>query len=386
MADGSRSFDDGHAFQRTVVTDATVDNLLAANATVCVGVSGGKDSQAVALAVARHLDAIGHQGARVLVHADLGRVEWRDSMAVCQRLAEHLGWELIVVRRPAGDMLDRWESRWVSRSQAYINLETVKLTLPWATPGMRFCTSEMKVDPISRALRKRFPTGAILSVDGVRAQESPARSKKTISSPAAKLTRKEHVGVNWHAILPWSVEQVFSGIDASGLSPHVAYRDHGSSRVSCAMCIMGSLPDLTIAANLDEHLDTYRTLVDLECRSTFAFQGSRWLGDIAPHRLTEDLRDRLAIAKVAAAARRAAEAEIPVELLFDKEGWPSFIPSLDEARLLADVRRRVGEAVGLSMRFTNADSIRDRYKELLNLRLAKASKKKSKKPAKGAAL
>ncbi|MFA6230915.1 MAG: phosphoadenosine phosphosulfate reductase family protein [Rhodanobacter sp.] len=363
----------GAAGRGDVSTDEEIDALIAANAAVCVGVSGGKDSQAVALAVARHLDAVGHHGPRVLVHADLGRVEWKDSLAVCQRLADHLGWELIVVRRPAGDMLDRWESRWVSRSQAYIALETVKLTLPWATPNMRFCTSEMKVDVISRALRKRFPTGPILSVDGVRAQESHARSKKTISSPATKLTRKANVGVNWHAILPWSVEEVFAEIDASGMAPHVAYRVHGSSRVSCSMCIMGSLPDLTIATNLDEHLDTYRWLVDLECRSTFAFQGSRWLGDIAPSRLTNGLRERLERSKAAASVRRAAEAEIPAELLFDSKGWPSFVPDIEQARLLASVRHRVGEAVGLPVQYTDASAIRARYSELLDLRLAKVA-------------
>jgi 3'-phosphoadenosine 5'-phosphosulfate sulfotransferase (PAPS reductase)/FAD synthetase len=362
---------------RTVVTDATVDGLIAANAVLALGVSGGKDSQAVALAVARHLDAVGHRGPRVLVHADLGRVEWKDSLAVCERLAAHLGWELIVVRRKAGDMLLRWESRWLSRSKAYADLETVKLTLPWATPSMRFCTSEMKVDPISSALRKRFPSGPILSVDGVRAQESHARAKKPITSPAKKLTRKEHIGLNWHPILPWSVDGVFDEIDASGLAPHVAYREHGSSRVSCNFCIMGSLPDLTIAANLPEHLDTYHILVNLECRSTFAFQGNRWLGDVAPNRLTDDLRVRLAHAKSAAAARRDAEAQIPAALLFDSKGWPSFVPDAGQAQLLSDVRRRVGDAVGLSMSYTKPDAIRDRYADLLNLRLAKARTPKS---------
>lgn len=141
---------------RPLAVDPCVTELLAAHATVAVGVSGGKDSQAVALAVARHLDAIGHTGPRVLIHADLGRVEWRDSLPVCERLAAHLGWELLVVRRRAGDMLDRWESRWVSRSEAYVRLETVLLTLPWSTPGMRFCTGEMKTDVISRELRQRL--------------------------------------------------------------------------------------------------------------------------------------------------------------------------------------------------------------------------------------
>lgn len=358
---------------RQVALTLEIEALLAADAVVAVGVSGGKDSQAVALAVARHLHAIEHRGPRVLVHADLGRVEWQDSLQVCRRLAEHLGWELLVVRRAAGDMLDRWESRWLSRSRAYIELETVKLTLPWASAKLRFCTSELKISPISSSLRKRFPTGAIVSVDGVRAQESQARSKKAISSPAAKLTRKGHVGVNWHAILPWSVEEVFAEIDGAGLAPHVAYRVHGSSRVSCNFCIMGSLADLTIASKLDEHLDTYLALVDLECRSTFAFQGNRWLADVAPDRIGEDLRTGIALAKAAATARRAAEARIPPELLFDSHGWPSFVPDALQATLLADVRRQVGEAVHLPVQYTDAEAVRSRYSDLLTTRLAKAS-------------
>jgi tRNA(Ile)-lysidine synthase TilS/MesJ len=86
--------------------------LLAGNAPVAIGVSGGKDSCAVAFATVAHLDAIGHTGPRVLVHADLGVTEWCDSLPVCERLAAVLGLELIVVRRSQGDMMDRWEQRW----------------------------------------------------------------------------------------------------------------------------------------------------------------------------------------------------------------------------------------------------------------------------------
>ncbi|KZC39838.1 hypothetical protein RHOFW510R12_00930 [Rhodanobacter sp. FW510-R12] len=358
---------------RPLAVDPCVTELLAAHATVAVGVSGGKDSQAVALAVARHLDAIGHDGPRVLIHADLGRVEWRDSLPVCQRLAAHLGWELLVVRRRAGDMLDRWESRWVSRSEAYARLETVLLTLPWSTPGMRFCTGEMKTDVISRELRRRFPTGPIVSIDGVRAQESSARARKAPTSPAAKLTRKGHVGMNWHAILPWSIEDVFDEIAQSGLQSHEAYRVHGASRVSCAFCIMGSLPDLTVSSGLAEHLDTYRAMVDLECRSTFSFQGNRWLGDVAPDRLTHDLRVRLAHAKTAAAARKAAETAIPKELLFGGKGWPSRMPTRGEADALAGARRAVATAVGLQAQFLTGDAVRGRYAELIAEREASYS-------------
>lgn len=352
---------------RTVATDAVVDSLLAQHTPICIGVSGGKDSQAVALAVARHLEQIGHRGPRLLVHADLGRVEWRDSMGVCERLAAHLGWELLVVRRPAGDLLHRWESRWVSRRDAYAELLTVRLTPPWSTPSMRFCTSELKTDPIGSALRKRFLTGPIISVDGVRAQESAARAKKTISSPAAKLSRKDSVGLNWHAILPWSVEDVFAEIAAAGLAPHEAYTVHGSSRVSCGFCIMGSLADLEIAAGLPEHHELYLSMVDLECRSTFAFQGARWLGSIAPLRLTPEMRVRLEHARVAAAARVEAEKGIPPHLLFRGQGWPESVPSFEEAEHLANIRRRVAQAVGIDIQYTDAASVRQRFEELASM-------------------
>ena len=94
-----------------IACDPQVDLALAGHAPVYVGVSGGKDSQALAYRVQTHLDHIGHAGPRALIHSDLGRIEWRDSAPVCARLAERLNWELLTVRRPAGDMLDRAVAR-----------------------------------------------------------------------------------------------------------------------------------------------------------------------------------------------------------------------------------------------------------------------------------
>lgn len=116
-----------------------VDALLALNAVVAIGVSGGKDSQACALAVQEHLDAIGHTGPRFLIHSHLGRVEWVQSLPKCQEMADALGWDLHVVERQAGDMMDRWLVRWKNNVARYANLETVKVILPWSTPQMRFC-------------------------------------------------------------------------------------------------------------------------------------------------------------------------------------------------------------------------------------------------------
>ena len=118
-----------------------IDAALASNAVCAISVSGGKDSVAAGLATWAHLDLIGHTGPRILIHADLGVVEWKDSLPCCERLAAHLGAELLVVKRKAGDMMDRWEGRWVNNVARYNDLSCVKLILPWSTPSMRFCTS-----------------------------------------------------------------------------------------------------------------------------------------------------------------------------------------------------------------------------------------------------
>jgi hypothetical protein len=75
---------------------------------VFIGVSVGKDSRAMAYRLCDYLDNRGHVRQRLLTHSDLGRAEWRQSLPVCESLAARLGVELVVVRRQAGDMMDRW--------------------------------------------------------------------------------------------------------------------------------------------------------------------------------------------------------------------------------------------------------------------------------------
>ena len=106
-------------------------------------------------------------------------------------------------------------------------------------------------------------------------------------------------------------------------------------------------------------------MVELEARTTFSFQGSRWLGDVAPHLLDAALLARLQVAKERAAERQGAEACLPAHLLFTK-GWPTAMPSTAEARLIANVRRRVAEAVGLVVMHTDEAAVLARYAQLLS--------------------
>src|SRR3546814_477623 len=128
-------------------------------------------------------------------------------------------------------MLARWQGRWANNLTRYQDLSCVKVILPWSTPSMRFCTSELKVAVITSALKKQYPGQDIVNVAGIRRQESPARNRMPISAPMASLTRRGNVGVSWNAIIEWKIEEVFDTIAGAGLRLHEAYTKYGASRV-----------------------------------------------------------------------------------------------------------------------------------------------------------
>jgi 3'-phosphoadenosine 5'-phosphosulfate sulfotransferase (PAPS reductase)/FAD synthetase len=361
-------------FPRTLATTPDVDALLATNCVVAIGVSGGKDSDACALAVNRYLNGIGHTGPRVLLHADLGRVEWMASLASCERLAAHLGWELIVVQRKAGDLLARWQSRWSANVERYRSLACVRLILPWSTSALRFCTSESKTAPIVSALRKRFPGANILNITGIRRQESSNRSRMPVAAVLPNLQRNTAAGVAWNPIIEWSLRDVLTEVKESGLQLHEAYTRYGASRVSCAYCILSTEADLRAAATCEGNHQVYREMVELEALSTFAFQGKRWLADVAPHLLPSNLRLRIVEAKRRAQERQAIEAEIPAHLLY-VDGWPSAVPTHEEADLIASVRRRISDLMELEASYLTRETVQARYAELIVLRNLQAERK-----------
>lgn len=351
---------------RPVAVDEAVAALLAADAVVAIGVSGGKDSCALALALVAYLDAIGHKGTRVLVHADLGRVEWKDSLPTCERLAAHLGLELLVVRRERGDMMDRWLQRWADNTSRFARLACVKVILPWSTPSMRFCTSELKTKVICKALVERFPGKAIVSAAGIRHDESGERANAPVSKPEKDLVRvkAETTGLTWNPLVEWSEDDVKALCAARGFALHEGYTRFGMTRISCAFCIMGNTADLASSAACNDNVAIYREMVELEIASTFGFQGSRWLADVAPHLLSAETLERVAAAKERAEQREALEALIPEHLLYER-GWPRRMPTADEAELLCRVRRELAALLGLEVEYTEPAALLARYAGLM---------------------
>ena len=157
---------------------------------------------------------------------------------------------------------------------------------------------------------------------------------------------------------------MFEYVEQKQFPLHEAYRVYGSSRVSCCFCILSSANDLGAAARCEANHEVYRALVRLETVSTFPFQPTRWLGDVAPHLLDAAERSDFGFAKERARRRGAAEKDIPEHLLFT-DGWPRCVPTRAEALLLCEVRQRVASAVGIAVDYTDPEQLVQRYEDLL---------------------
>ena len=104
----------------SIVTDPLIEAVLEGDPIVAFSVSGGKDSAAATVATNDYLDARGHPRARrILIHADLGAIEWRSTPEQVASLAQRTGLELIIARRQAGGLIERWQQRFANGKARY---------------------------------------------------------------------------------------------------------------------------------------------------------------------------------------------------------------------------------------------------------------------------
>ena len=185
-----------------------------------VGYSGGKDSLATAI-LCRDL------GPTMLLHADTGW-EHPGHADYLHASAKALDLPLVIVRSDRGGMAD-----------------LVKHKRMFPSRTRRFCTTELKIKPIAAYLRAQ--DDEVVSVVGVRAEESAARAKLEEWSPF-----EEGDCWTWRPLLNWPMGQVIDIIRAAGLDLHPHYHD-GATRVGCYPCIyarkaeIAALPDWRVA-------------------------------------------------------------------------------------------------------------------------------------------
>lgn len=254
-------------------------------------VSGGKDGQAMTAAlISRGMNIEG------LIHADLGSIEWADSLPMCQMLADKYNIPLHIVTRHDGlGMVEYWAKR----------MQTLegKNTPFWSSSKSRYCTSDLKRAPIDKFLNS---TGhkLIISCEGLRADESAARSKKqplsirhnsstfykgmTVEEAITNYRPDKKLILTYYPIFNFSTGDVWEtfGMNIQNLQEaknhyqtyntvpawwpfHPAYV-YGNERVSCMFCVLGSLNDLKTAAKHNPAL--LDELIGMEQASGFTFK------------------------------------------------------------------------------------------------------------------
>lgn len=254
-------------------------------------ISGGKDGQAM-------VKSLHNWGLPVagLIHADLGRVEWPQSLGMCEAAAEEFSLPLHIVTRADGaDMLDHWKNR-------MHKLEGTGKPF-WSSSANRYCTSDLKRDPIDKFLRN-CGNDLVISCEGIRAQESDKRALKspleirrrisssfydgmTVEEAIANFTPGKRLALTWFPIFNYSLNDVWGTYRMSeeklqlarwafneyGFCPdwwpfHPAYA-FGNDRVSCMFCVLGSINDLQNAAKHNPELLEEMVAMEEESGATF---------------------------------------------------------------------------------------------------------------------
>lgn len=272
-----------------------IKTAISKGAKIYGSVSGGKDGQAMTKSL--HTWGFHITG---LIHADLGRTEWKQSLPMCERLAEEINVPLHVVRRNDKlDMLDIWQRRMKQ-------LEGTGKPF-WSSSSNRYCTSDLKRDPINVFFRN-CGNDFIISCEGIRAGESTARAQKQPLQIREKVTSSYYKGMTveeaienykpgkrlaltWYPIFNFSINDVW---ETYGVDEEVLFycREHykqtnevlsvwpfhpayvfGNERVSCVFCVLGSMNDLKVGSCHAPEL--LNTLVKMEEESGATFK-NKW--------------------------------------------------------------------------------------------------------------
>lgn len=210
--------------------------------------SGGKDSQAMIFHVAKLLRERSLLERGVVAHADLGRVEWRETVDVAAAQANLAGLPFVMRSRKQGDLLEH----------------IVELG-KFPTPTQRFCTADHKRQQLlaimtdlakahrqQRGLRPSAPV-RILNCVGLRAEESPARDHAQPFKPNARGTSSRKIIDMWLPVHHWTLAEVWQEVHESGAPIHPAYAA-GFPRASCRLCIYMNRKAVARAAKLHPEL------------------------------------------------------------------------------------------------------------------------------------
>ena len=254
--------------------------------------SAGKDSLASLDYLVEQADLAEVRDRIIVVHADLGRCDWRGTRDLAERQARSYGLRFEVVRRK-NDLLYQ------------VEFERKK----WPSNSCRYCTSDHKTSQVLKLmtqlvqeLRDRwlvaigpdlakaripFRAARILNVLGLRAEESPVRAKLPPLYMDDASNTKRYVE-RWLPIHDWKIEQVWERILSRGLEYHPAYDPPiNMPRLSCALCIFASRSALLMGAKHNQELA--QEYARIEQAIDFKFRKELAISDVLKAAQTEEV-------------------------------------------------------------------------------------------------
>ncbi len=314
------------------MTDQIPD--LASYDVIEISSSGGKDSQAMVFYIAGLLRERGLLDRGVVAHADLGRVEWPGTLEIARRQAELAGLRFKVRARSQGDLLDHVAQmgKWPTPSTRYCTADHKRQQLLALMTEMaddvradRRSVAIARADVLGRlgtrkllaeldgetnidllvalqrrergrlkrkrvlkaiaehltSLRKRGvvpPPVRVLNCVGLRAEESPGRSKLEPFKAGARGSSSRKQIDMWLPLHGWSEAQVWDAVRASGAPVHPAYAA-SLPRASCVFCIYAPEAALQIAGKL--HPELLAEYVAVEQRIGHTFKRSLPIAKVA---------------------------------------------------------------------------------------------------------
>jgi DNA sulfur modification protein DndC len=229
--------------ENTAMQTITIPQEVQDAQVIYVSHSGGKDSQAMLAALVR----LGLKDKLVLVHSDLGEMEWEPMHHWIEQNSFGLPLHIVQSDMDFFEMVRKYKR------------------LP---SGMQqFCTDFLKVKPIGAFIHEHMTANGYtkaINATGMRAEESRRRAGKAqLAISVIHQPRKfaNHLIHDWLPILNYTESDVYHEVKLAGQRVHQVY-SLGFSRLSCVFCVNGRIAEHQQAAKLRPALA--QKMIDLE--------------------------------------------------------------------------------------------------------------------------
>ena len=248
-----------------------------------VGISGGKDSTATALFAFENLEVPPR-----LLFCDTGieapiTYEYIDYLD--EKFKELMGGGIERVKADFSERLAKRQAKLIANGELVRAEFTVATGNPFLdlcifkgrfpSSQARFCTGELKLEPVKSYLRGIVEQGnTAMNWSGERAEESLSRSKKPVKE--VLFETEKGVAYTYRPILRWKTQDCFNTMKRFGIKPNPLY-EQGFTRVGCFPCIMSRKAEIKMISELYpeviEKLAQWEEIVSKagrrECGSTF---------------------------------------------------------------------------------------------------------------------